>query len=123
LIFEETALAFIPALLPILPDSSAEVGALVLQSSETGRPREVIMALNEALQYVLDRTEDAYLSDQEDEESEEPNYEILGRELSLILRSYEQGELMIELYCYSLLISSREEAEEQEIYGYCHGAL
>ena len=81
------------------------------------------MALNEALQYVLDRTEDAYLSDQEDEESEEPNYEILGRELSLIIRSYEQGELIIDLYCYSLLISSREEAEEQEIYGYCHGTL
>jgi hypothetical protein len=55
------------------------------------------MALNEASQYVLDRTEAAYLSDEE--------------------------ELMIELYCYSLLISSREEAEEQEIYGHCHGAL
>jgi hypothetical protein len=80
------------------------------------------MALNEASQYVLDRTEAAYLSDEE-EESEEPNYESLGRELSLILRSYEQGELMIDLYCYSLLISSREEAEEQEIYGHCHGAL
>jgi hypothetical protein len=51
------------------------------------------MALNEALQYILDRTENAYLSDQEDEENEEPNYRDLGREVMLIIESYEQGEL------------------------------
>jgi uncharacterized phage-like protein YoqJ len=71
------------------------VGALVLQSAETGRPREVIMALNEALQYVLDRTEAAYLSDEE-EESEEPNYTNLAKEVTLIIRSYDQGELIIK---------------------------
>lgn len=94
LIFEETALAFIPALLPILPDSTEEVGSLVLQSAETGRPREVIMALNEALQYVLDRTENAYLSDEEDEGNEEPNYTDLGREVMLIIRCYEIGIML-----------------------------
>lgn len=95
MIFEETALAFIPALLPILPDSNAEVGALVLQSAEMGRPREVIIALNEALQYILDRTEAAYLSDEE-EEKEGPNYTNLAKEVTLIIRSYDQGELTVE---------------------------
>ena len=51
------------------------------------------MALNEALQYVLDRTENAYLSDEEEEEIEEPDYAILGREVMLIIECYEQGEL------------------------------
>jgi hypothetical protein len=53
------------------------------------------MALNEALQYVLDRTEAAYLSDEE-EESEEPNYTNLAKEVTLIIRSYDQGELIIK---------------------------
>jgi hypothetical protein len=95
LIFEETALAFIPALLPILPDSSQEVGDLILQSAELGRPREVIMALNEALQYILDRTEPAYFSDEEGEESSEPDYANLGREVMLIMQCYESGESML----------------------------
>jgi len=69
------------------------------------------MALNEALQYILDRTEAAYLSDEE-EESEEPNYEILGRELSLIIRSYEQGESSSYLISYRMLMNSCEEVEE-----------
>jgi len=51
------------------------------------------MALNEALQYVLDRTENAYLSDEEEEETEEPDYAILGREVMLIIECYEHGEL------------------------------
>jgi hypothetical protein len=81
------------------------------------------MALNEALQYVLDRTEDAYLSDQEDEESEEPNYDILGKELSLIIRSYEAGESTRHLISCRMLMISCEEVEEQEIYFNCHGSL
>ena len=70
------------------------------------------MALNEALQYILDRTEAAYLSDQEDEESEEPNYSILGRELSLIIQSYEQGESCPYLSSCGMLMNSCEEVEE-----------
>ena len=115
-------MAFIPALLPILSDSADEVGVLVLQSAETGRPREVIMALNEALQYILDRTEAAYLSDEE-EETEEPNYTILGWEVMLIIQSYEQGELCEYMYCWSLLMTSCETIEEQEIYGHHHGSI
>jgi hypothetical protein len=52
------------------------------------------MARNEALQYILDRTEVAYLSDEE-EESEEPNYADLGREVMLIIESYEQGDSIL----------------------------
>jgi hypothetical protein len=85
-------LAFIPAFLPILPDSSQEAGDLILQSAAIGRPKEVIMALNEALQYILDRTEPAYLSDEEGEESNEPIYANLGQEVILIIRCYESGQ-------------------------------
>jgi len=80
------------------------------------------MALNEALQYILDRTEAAYLSDEE-EESEEPNYAILGRELSLIIQSYEQGGSTPQLISCRMLMDSCQEAEEQEIYFDYHGSI
>jgi hypothetical protein len=81
------------------------------------------MALNEALQYILDRTENAYLSDQELEESEEPDYVDLGREVMLITQCYEEGELSSYTPGYSPLMISCETVEKQEIYVNHHGSL
>jgi len=50
------------------------------------------MALNEALQYILNRSEPAYLSDEEEEDSNEPEYGSLGNEVSLIIECYEFGQ-------------------------------
>jgi hypothetical protein len=96
MILEESALTYIPALLPILPDAPASVRTIMGWISDLSRPREVVMALNEALQGLEEKAEGVILSDDEDEgnfEREGTDHEVLVEELGLILESYATGKL------------------------------
>lgn len=95
MILEESALTYIPALIPILPDASASVQTIVGWISELSRPREVVMALNEALQGLEAKAEGVVLSDDEDGqefEREGVDHEVLIEEFALVLDSYTTGK-------------------------------
>ena len=91
MILGETALTIIPALLPILSDSRHEVEELLYQSASYGRPREVVMSLNEALQQIEERAEQVELSDEEENEEDEINYKILAKEFETVMKCYGIG--------------------------------
>jgi hypothetical protein len=121
MILEETALTIIPALLPILPDSRHEVEELLCQSASYSRPREVVLALNEALQHIEERAERVELSDVDGNEEDEVNYKVLAKEFETVLRCYGIGQSIIVLVLASwssvtLLINSYCKTSKQEIH-------
>lgn len=92
---EHTSLVYIPALLPILPDAPLAVCAVFKRIGDVSRPREVVLALNEALQTIEERVEGVSSSDTEDEgefHREGADYDVLGQELLLVLQTYATGE-------------------------------
>lgn len=96
MILEESALTYIPAILPILPDAPASVKSIMGWISDLSRPREVVMALNEALQGLEEKAEGVSLSDDEDGQGFERDgvdHEVLIEEFGLILQSYAIGKL------------------------------
>lgn len=98
LVLHETALTLIPALLPILPETPTSVESVLRHISIVSRPREVTLALNEALQHIEERIEGIQMSDEEDEAGfgrEGVDYEELGRELVLVLKTYTRGTLRL----------------------------
>lgn len=98
MVFKETALTFIPSLLPILIDAPVPVKQLFELVASTSRPKEVVLALNEALQTVEERIEQLQWVDPSDDGQEEDlthegvKYEDLVQDiLALIIKTYAQG--------------------------------
>lgn len=96
-VFKETALTFIPSLLPVLIDAPAPVKHLFEIIAQTSRPKEVVLALNEALSTAEERIEDLLLDISDDDEPElydaqGINFKDLVQSmLALVLKTYAQG--------------------------------
>lgn len=91
-------MTLIPALLPIVAEAPSSVETIFKHISDVSRPREVVLALNEALQHVEERVEGVQTSDDEDQggfSREGVDYEELGRELLLLLLTYTRGTLKL----------------------------
>ncbi|WVQ79315.1 hypothetical protein IAT38_001412 [Cryptococcus sp. DSM 104549] len=71
LLFEDSALTYIPILLRLTNKAPELAPNLVNLIAAYGQPREVVMALSEGLQYVIDRAEGFGVSDHEGGEEEE----------------------------------------------------
>lgn len=88
---------FIPSLLPILIDAPVPVKHLFELIASTARPKEVVLALNEALQVVEERIEDLTFADLSDDEQEELSHEgvkhqdLVQETLALVIETYAQG--------------------------------
>jgi hypothetical protein len=96
LILEDTALTFIPLLEPLLPPARDAVTYILDKISRIGRPREVVLALNEALQGIEERYEGVEASGDEGDFGDEPediDYEDLAEQCSLVIKSYTIGML------------------------------
>jgi hypothetical protein len=91
LILGETALTYIPALLGLVGYDNIMVEVLMLRICEYGRPREVVMALNEGLQDIEERAERSELSDEEEDEYQELDFKNLAQEFLVILLCYTKG--------------------------------
>ena len=96
--FRETALIFIPSLLPVLVDAPLPVNQLFELIASTSRPKEIVLALNEALQTVEERIEQLQWTDvSDDEQDEDLTYEgakyqdLVQGILGLIIKTYAQG--------------------------------
>lgn len=96
--FKETALIFIPSLLPVLVDAPLPVKQLFEIIAFTARPKEVVLALNEGLQIVEERIEQLQWTDISDDEQEEDlTYEgtkyqdLVQGILGMIIKTYAQG--------------------------------
>jgi hypothetical protein len=88
---------FIPSLLPILDDAPVPVKHLFALIASTARPKEVVLALNEALQVVEERIEDLTFTDISDDEQEKLSHEgvkhqdLVQETLALVIKTYAQG--------------------------------
>ncbi|WWD20183.1 hypothetical protein CI109_104659 [Kwoniella shandongensis] len=87
-LLEDTALTYIPLLLPLTTKCPKSAPALLSLIASYGRPREVVLGLTEGIQYILERSEGFVVSDMEDEEGEgEDDVDWVGllAELEIIL--------------------------------------
>lgn len=100
LILEDTSLTYFPIILPLLGDSEDQAARIILQIAETARPREVVLALKEALSSIEEVMEELEVIDDEcitvgkDGVSDEDNggiYKPLVEQLKLVMRCYITG--------------------------------
>ena len=94
-ILEDTSLTYIPLVLPLHADSPDGVEFLLARISRYGRPREVVLALNEAIGGIEELVGGFVISDDEEElgeKDEEVRGDALHARLCLVLRSYTTGE-------------------------------
>nr|ODN95588.1 hypothetical protein L204_04129 [Cryptococcus depauperatus CBS 7855] len=88
LVLQDSPLTFIPLILPLISVITDTASHLLVLIATHGRSREVIMALSEALQHIIDRAEGFVVSDDEGEDLQEkiePSLESLWAEWRAVL--------------------------------------
>lgn len=93
-IFDDTALTYIPLILPLLTEYPVQAKQLFSWIAGTSRPREVVLGCEEALQGIGEKIEGYQVSDPEDgfeEEGEELSQEDLVQQTIVIVRCYGEG--------------------------------
>ncbi|OWZ42707.1 hypothetical protein C349_03540 [Cryptococcus neoformans var. grubii Br795] len=89
LLLEDSALTYVSLIIPLSSTAPRTVHSLIQLISMYGRPREVLMALSEALQYVTDRAEGFSVSDDEGDnlplDDDDVDYESLWAEWQMII--------------------------------------
>ncbi|AAW43909.1 expressed protein [Cryptococcus deneoformans JEC21] len=92
LLLEDSALTYISPIIRLSSTAPGTVHSLIQLISRYGRPREVLMALSEALQYVIDRAEGFSVSDDEEDnrplDDDDVDYESLWAEWQMIISGY-----------------------------------